>query len=257
MKLSRQYVEKPWGRTELPPMFDPPKDQRIGEVWFTGGVDLPLLVKYIFTSERLSIQVHPNDEQARERGLPQGKNECWYILAAEPAATLGLGLKREIGAEELRSAALDGSIEELMDWRPVKAGDFFYVPARTVHAIGAGISLLEFQQNVDVTYRLYDYGRPRELHLDDAVSVARPEPYPNGLSQHVLAGTEQRLVDGPHFKLVQTQSDAFSDQQRWVMPVEGRVQCGDDIAVAGECLLLDPGATLATESARMLIGAKA
>ncbi len=177
MKLQRQYVEKPWGRTELPPMFDAPKDQRIGEVWFTGGADLPLLAKYIFTSERLSVQVHPDDEQARARGLPHGKTECWYILEADPGSTLGLGLKREVSAEELRSAALDGSIEGLLDWRTVQPGDFFLVPPGTIHAIGGGLSLIEFQQNADVTYRLYDYGRPRELHLDDAVDVACRAPY--------------------------------------------------------------------------------
>ena len=152
-------------------MFEPPAGQRIGEVWFTGGGDLPLLAKYIFTSERLSIQVHPNDQQARARGLASGKTECWYILDAEPDATIGLGLTREVSPEELRAAALDGSIEQLIDWRPVKAGDFILVPPGTIHAIGAGISLLEFQQNADVTYRLYDYGRPRELHLDDSVAV--------------------------------------------------------------------------------------
>ena len=91
MKLERRYVEKPWGRTELPPMFDPPAGERIGEVWFTDGAELPLLAKYIFTSERLSIQVHPDDAQAHARGLPAGKSECWYILDAEPGATLGLG----------------------------------------------------------------------------------------------------------------------------------------------------------------------
>ena len=100
-------------------MFDPPAGERIGEVWFTDGADLPLLAKYIFTSEKLSVQVHPNDEQARARGLARGKSECWYILEAEPGATLGLGLTRAIDSEELRAAALDGSIEQLMDWRPV------------------------------------------------------------------------------------------------------------------------------------------
>jgi mannose-6-phosphate isomerase len=151
VKLSRKYVEKPWGRTSLPPMFDAPAGQRIGEVWFTGGTDLPLLAKYIFTSERLSIQVHPNDEQARARGLSSGKTECWYILDAEPDAVIGLGLTGQVSAEDLREAALDGSIERLIDWRPVNAGDFIVVPPGTIHAIGAGISLLEFQQNVDVT----------------------------------------------------------------------------------------------------------
>src|SRR5690348_12309480 len=108
MKLDRRYVEKPWGRTQLPAIFDSPAGKRIGEIWFTGPGDQPLLVKYLFTSERLSVQVHPNDEQARARGLERGKSECWYILEAEPGATLGLGLKRDASAEELRAAALDG-----------------------------------------------------------------------------------------------------------------------------------------------------
>jgi mannose-6-phosphate isomerase len=257
MKLHREYVEKPWGRTRLPAMFDAPPGERIGEVWFTGGEALPLLVKYIFTSERLSIQVHPNDQQARERGLPQGKNECWYILDAEPDAALGLGLKRELSPDALRTAAVDGSLEELIDWRPVRPGDFFYVPAGTIHAIGAGISLLEFQQNADVTYRLYDYGRPRELHLDHAVAVARREPYPDDLAQHVSADEERVLVDGPQFMLVQTRADAFADRQRWVIPLRGQVRSGGEVATAGECLLLNPGEALTSAGARMLLGASA
>jgi mannose-6-phosphate isomerase len=257
VKLKRQYVEKPWGRTTLPDMFDAPPNQRIGEVWFTNGADLPLLAKYIFTSERLSIQVHPNDEQARARGLTQGKTECWYILDAEPDATLGLGLKRAVSPDELRNAALDGSIEDLMDWRPVRAGDFFIVPAGTVHAIGAGISLLEFQQNADVTYRLYDYGRPRELHLDDGMAVSQPKPYPEELAQHLSGDEERTLVDGPHFTLVQTRQDALQDRQRWVMPLDGSVRSGSEIAGAGEILLVGAGEEMAFDGTRMLIGATA
>ena len=255
MKLSRQYVEKPWGRTALPAIFDAPAGQRTGEVWFTSETDQPLLAKYIFTSERLSIQVHPNDARARERGLPQGKNECWYILDAERDATLGLGLKRDASSDELRSAALDGSIEELMDWRPVKSGDFFYVPAGTVHAIGAGVSLVEFQQNADITYRLYDYGRPRELHLDDAVEVANLGPYPHELARHV-GNDQQTLVDGPHFTLVYCHADVLGDRQRWVMPLDGEVRAGTDVAAAGDCLLVEAGQPL-TGTATMLIGASA
>jgi mannose-6-phosphate isomerase len=256
MKLQRSYVEKPWGRTELPPMFDPPAGERIGEVWFTDGAELPLLAKYIFTSERLSIQVHPDDAQARARGLAQGKSECWYILEAEPGATLGLGLKHEIGTDELRTSALDGSIEQLMNWRPVAAGDFVFVPSGTIHAIGAGISLLEFQQNADVTYRLYDYGRPRELHLDDGVAVAAAKPFDDRLIQH-LSGTEQRtLVDGPHFTLMLTSEDALEERQRWVLPLDGDVHCAGTTAGPGDCLLLDPDARVDSSGARMLIGAK-
>ncbi len=257
MKLDRRYVEKPWGRPHLPPMFHPPKDKRIGEIWFANGTDAPLLAKYIFTSERLSIQVHPNDEQARARGLPHGKTECWYILEAEPGSTLGLGLKRELSAAKLRSAALDGSIEDLLDWRPVRAGDFYLVPAGTIHAIGGGLSLLEFQQNADVTYRLYDYGRPRELHVDDAVAVAYAAPYPDALAQHLSADDECSLVDGPHFKLLHSHDDRLRDRRRWVIPIEGRVQSGSDVAVPGECLLLESGESLTSDGARMLIGAMA
>jgi mannose-6-phosphate isomerase len=248
VKLQRRYVEKPWGRTTLPAMFDPPAGERIGEVWFEGDKDLPLLAKYIFTSERLSIQVHPDDEQARARSLPEGKSECWTILEAEPGATIGLGLKREADKEELQAAALDGSIEDLIDWRPVSAGDFVFVPSGTIHAIGAGISLLEFQQNADVTYRLYDYGRPRELHLKEGIAVAKAGPFPDQLL-HLSPGENRTLVDGPHFTLVLTGKDVLQDQQRWVMPLEGEG--------AGDCYLLQPGETFGHEGGQMLVGASA
>jgi mannose-6-phosphate isomerase len=235
-------------------MFDPPCGKRIGEVWFTGPPGLPLLAKYIFTSERLSIQVHPDDAQAHARRLPSGKSECWYILDAEPDSRLALGLKREMSQDELRAAALDGSIEHVMDWRPVRAGDFVFVPSGTVHAIGAGISLLEFQQNSDVTYRLYDYGRPRELHVDDAVAVADRAPFSGDLV-HLSAGEERTLVAGPHFTLAHTRSDAFQDRLRWVLPIQGEVRSGADVAGPGDCLLVDAGESAESDDSRMLIGA--
>src|SRR4051794_24931290 len=110
MKLGVRYVEKPWGRTLLPPIFRPPAGQRIGEIRFGDDEALPLLAKYLFTSEKLSVQVHPDDEEAEQRGLPRGKTECWYILQAEEGASIGLGLRDELTHDELRSAALDGSI---------------------------------------------------------------------------------------------------------------------------------------------------
>ena len=259
MKLDRQFVEKPWGRTELPRPF-PSSGEKIGEVWFTSPEPMPLLVKYLFTSERLSIQVHPNDEQARERGVANGKTECWYILDAEPGATLGLGLTREVSKDELRAAALDGSIEQLMSWKPVSAGDFLFVPAGTIHAVGAGISLLEFQQNEGVTYRLYDYGRPRELHLEDGIAVCDPVPYPAHLGHRVDPGATRVLVQDPHFSLVHVAEGneaprLFQTQRRWVMPLEGRVRSGGDEAGPGECLLLEPGEELQTDGGRALVGA--
>jgi mannose-6-phosphate isomerase len=164
----------------LPRPFDREggEGRAIGEIWFDApGRDPELLVKYLFTSDMLSVQVHPDDGQARARGLRSGKDEAWLILDAEPGATIGMGLVRSVDRDELRAAALSGEIERLLDWRPVRPGEILYSPAGTIHAIGPGLSLIEIQQNSDVTYRLYDHGRGRELHLDEAVSVARPEPY--------------------------------------------------------------------------------
>ncbi len=198
--LPVRQVAKPWGRDVLPAPFFAPPGERIGEVWFEPPTELPgLLVKYIFTSEKLSVQVHPSDAQ-----LPgHGKEECWLIVDAEPGASLGIGFREPLGPQAMREAALDGSIEALMEWHPVTPGDFFYIPANTVHAIGAGVSLIEVQQTSEVTYRLYDYGRPRELHLDEAVAVARGEPYPSALRAKAPLGEAERLVGGPLFRLDQ------------------------------------------------------
>lgn len=264
MKLTPQQVEKPWGRTSIPRIFGNTGGKRIGEIWFEheGIAADPLLVKYIFTSEKLSVQVHPSDEQAHARGLPSGKSECWYILDAEPSATLGLGLKKEISAAELRAAALDGSIEQLMDWRHVTAGDFFFVPAGTVHAIGAGISLVEFQQNADVTYRLYDYGRPRELHLNDGIAVSRPEPFPDRWARPAGGPVDAALHSGPQFTLVRAEGleaipATLMQRRRWVMPIQGAVAANGEQATAGECLLVEPGASIDFgESAVALVGSE-
>jgi mannose-6-phosphate isomerase len=188
-------VDRVWGRHDLPPGFArPPGDAPIGEIWFEAPDGAALLVKYLFTSDRLSIQVHPDDEAARACGLPFGKDEAWFVVDAEPGAAIGLGLTHEVSREALRLAALDGGIEALLDWRPVAKGDFFYSPAGTIHAIGGGIALIEIQQNLDLTYRLYDYGRPRPLHVDEAVAVATPgpwsQPFPPveaGPGRHILA----------------------------------------------------------------------
>ena len=191
MKLRRHYVEKPWGQRPLPDAFDDGSGRQIGEIWFDDdGTTLPLLVKYLFTSEKLSIQVHPSDEQAPALGAPGGKEECWYVIAAEPGATIGVGTHAVIPPEALRAAALSGEIEQMMDWKPVQAGDFFYLKAGTVHAIGAGISLIEVQQNTDITYRLYDYGRPRELHLEESVKVADARPFPADQHSHIDRATD-------------------------------------------------------------------
>jgi len=251
MKLQTCAVEKPWGRADLDPAFGAELNQRIGEIWFQHPAlqDLPLLVKYIFTSDKLSVQVHPNDHDARDRGLDSGKSECWYILKADAGAKLGLGLKSPVSKDELRSAAIDGSIEQLMDWRPVQAGDFFYVPAGTIHAIGAGITLLEIQQNSDITYRLYDYGRPRELHLDDAIAVSLRGPYAEQRVCNSRTTTDDVLLDGAPFSVIRASSlegipASLTWRQRWIMPLHGTAVSKTENASAGECLLLEPGEDL-------------
>lgn len=249
MKLVARHVEKPWGRTTLPiPIDGHEGSERIGEIWFTRdeAEPMPLLVKLLFTSERLSIQVHPDDEQARDRGLAAGKTECWYVTAAEPGAVLGIGTREALDGERLRALALDGGIEEMMDWKPVQPGDFFLIPAGTVHAIGAGVSLVEVQQNSDVTYRLYDYGRPRELHLEDGVAVSRAEPYAGDLFLRTGDSRAdcQLLVKSSHFAVAKG-TDASAIMSRlgpgpvWMVPIEGEITCGADRAGPGECLLIE------------------
>jgi len=262
IKLATKYVEKPWGRHDLPGFFPDGAGRQIGEVWFDGpeGRHPPLLVKYIFTSERLSIQVHPNDDQGRDRGVPGGKSECWLILDVADGATLGMGTLRPLTGEELRDSSLDGGIEQLMDWKPVKPGDFFYIPAGTVHAIGAGVTLVEVQQNVDVTYRLYDYGRPRELHLDDGIAVSLPEPYTRP-KRNIANVADDELLDRGEapFALVLATRDPGTapiggEGQSWFIPLAGHGAIDGQPFEAGQCWLIEGGATLdCAQSVRMLV----
>jgi len=254
MKLEPRYVEKPWGQAALPTPFNMVFDQPIGEIWFEAGDGSTLLAKYLFTSKPLSIQVHPDDAQARLRGAPAGKAECWYVLDAAAGATIGLGLRYPSTPQRLLSAALDGSIVELLNWRRVMAGDFFYVPPGTIHAIGAGICLLEFQQNSTATYRLYDYGRGRELHLEDALAVSNLAGYPEDFFQRVEETGDRMLVDGPQFQFRLCHTDELVDRRRWILPLEGTVRSDGDNAKAGECLLVDAGSRIRTFDARFFIG---
>ena len=245
MLLTTKTVEKPWGKDALPPPFEAPEGKRIGEIWFEPPADLPqLLVKYIFTSEKLSVQVHPSDTQTEAAGLGrQGKEECWLVIDAEPGAVLGIGFAETVGPEAMRQAALDGSIEDMLVWHPVQRGDFFYIPANTVHAIGAGVSIIEIQQNSDITYRLYDYGRPRELHLEEAIAVARGEPHDPAGQRHVPETTSQTLVEGPHFRLdkiaglPETQVASLYRGALLVLPREGEAIVDGEPVEPGQCAL--------------------
>jgi len=181
-----------WGVTSLEPWFDV-KDlpEPVGEMWLTDETciiesgpyagktlrdvqpDFPLLMKVLFPADKLSVQVHPNDAEAQQVGQPRGKTECWYVLSAEPGATVALGFKEDLSIDDIRRAIEDGTLEDKMAHVPVKAGDMVFVDAGTVHAIGPGVIILETQEYSDITYRLFDYGRPRELHLEQGLAVTK------------------------------------------------------------------------------------
>jgi mannose-6-phosphate isomerase len=194
MRLTPSLRERVWGRTHLAPWFAD-SDTPMGEAWYLADRELPLLVKLIFTSERLSVQVHPDDGEAGARG----KTEMWHILEAEPGATIALGFREPITRERLWEATRTGEVEHLLRWIPVKAGETYFTAAHTVHAIGAGIVLCEIQQNSDVTYRLWDYGRPREIHVEQAVPLADLGVHPGVAASVPLADGRELLVRSKHF----------------------------------------------------------
>jgi mannose-6-phosphate isomerase len=212
-QLEPKFVERIWGTPDLRPWYDfvaagEAGHNPVGEVWLTGdeckvltgslaGRTLgevfaghapammgsraavrmqgqsPLLLKVIFAQEKLSVQVHPDDRLAQKYGQPRGKTECWYVLAAEPGAEVAAGLRPGVTLEQVERGVADGTLEESLEVLPVAAGEMVYVDAGTVHAIWPGSVLLETQQNCDITYRLYDYGRPRELHVAKALEAIR------------------------------------------------------------------------------------
>ena len=243
-KLSSTFVEKVWGVEKLPAPFSHPSKNRIGEVWFEPPPELQqLLVKYIFASERLSVQAHPSDTQARSMNLGRsGKSECWVILDAAPDATIAAGFHEEITPNAMTQAAIDGSIVDMLVWHEVRPRDTFYIPAGTVHAIGGGVSLIEVQQNNDITFRLFDYGRPRELHLDQAMKIAKTGPYQSEYRSR-LDTDAGVLLDGPHFSLSFWQCGSSSpappleDRPTLLIPFSGEASIGNDQLVTGECAL--------------------
>ncbi|HJT87961.1 MAG TPA: class I mannose-6-phosphate isomerase [Bryobacteraceae bacterium] len=194
IRLTPSLRGKVWGKDQLAPWF-PKASEPIGEAWFLAERELPLLVKLIFTSDRLSVQVHPEDGEAG----PRGKTEMWHILEAEPGAEIALGFREPITRERLREAAPTKAIEKLLNWIPVAAGQTFFTKAHTVHAIGAGIVLCEIQQHSDVTYRLWDYGRPRELHLEQALPICDLGVHPGASRPEALGSGRDLLVRSKHF----------------------------------------------------------
>jgi mannose-6-phosphate isomerase len=240
-RLKPRFLEKVWGSTQLEPWFQN-TGAKIGEVWFEADRELPVLVKFIFTTEKLSVQVHPDDDYAARHHSSRGKTEMWHILAAAPDANIVAGFRKPVSADRLRAAALSGEIEDLLEKHPAAPGDTFFLPAGTVHTIGAGLVLCEVQQHSNITYRLYDYDRPRELHLDHALAVTRREP--NQVRQASRTG---QLVSCPYFTVVRKRIEASSllparpGGFELLIVTEGQGSISGDKVQAGEVLYAPPG----------------
>jgi mannose-6-phosphate isomerase len=240
LRLLPEFSPRPWGTRDLSPLYrDVPGAELIGEAWLTGdnckvangplagrtlgdlakeyGRELvgetapepdrfPLLTKFIFPHDKLSVQVHPDDELARALGLPCGKTECWYVLQAEPGAQVALGLKPGTSKADLGRAIRETRAEGLLNWIDIHAGETIYVEAGTVHAIGPGSILVETQQNSDTTFRLYDYGRPRELHIEKGLKAVKEQTRSGKVKR--AASDDGLLVQAQYFR-VRKQQGAF------------------------------------------------
>jgi mannose-6-phosphate isomerase len=225
----------------------------------SGQPVFPLLVKFLFTSDKLSVQLHPPDTVAARRGS-WGKTEMWHILHAEPGARLAVGFReglaeRDCTSQALRQAALSGAIEQMLDWREVDAGETFFVPAGTVHAIGGGLTICEIQQNSDITYRLYDYnrpgtdGRPRPLHLDEALEVIEWRTLGGQTDPTALDGGENRrslLAACPYFM-----TERWEVHQSFQTAGQGRVEVW--IGLGGSAELDVNGSRALCESGEVVV----
>jgi mannose-6-phosphate isomerase len=203
-----------------------------------------LLLKLLFTSEPLSIQVHPNDAYARSMGLPNGKTEAWYVLSAAPGARVALGLSGRLTRQQLRRAADDGSIANLVMWHTVFADDVIFVPAGTIHAIGAGLVIAEIQQRSEATFRLFDHGRQRELHIERAMAVANVGPAPFRVRPNHFTDQRVVLVSGPHFVLERIDLSANSTwcleakRETWLLVLSGNALAGSLEVAATDALFV-------------------
>ena len=247
-------VHKPWGVRDLQPWSSlDGSDDAIGELWFEREgtyADTPaLLLKLLFTSEPLSIQVHPDDTFARAMGLPNGKSEAWYILAAGPDAKVGVGLKHQVTLQQLRASIQNGSITELVDWRPVAKDDVIYIPAGTIHSIGAGIVLAEIQQRSDATFRLFDFGRQRELDEDNGVAVAHPWPLRARSNPTRLTAARTALIASRHFVLERVELPEGSswallaEAETWILVLGGHAAIGLSAVSIGQAIFVNGGRT--------------
>ena len=244
-RASVRTTPKPWGRLDLGPWASKNhQDSPVGEISFDSGEagerDRLLLLKLLFTGETLSIQVHPDDAAAKSMGMESGKSEAWYVLAAEDGAQVAVGLKRPLTQLEFRKAALDASLDGLLDWQEAATGDVFYVPAGTVHAIGAGLVIAEIQQRNETTFRVWDHGRSCELHIEQAIAVARLEPASSRkLSRHITV-EHSELMSCPFFTLerldlpADTSWEVTANRESWALVVGGGGTIGSLTARIGD-----------------------
>jgi len=160
----------------------------------------PILIKVLFARDKLSVQVHPDDRMAQKYGEPRGKTECWYALAADPGAEVAVGLKPGVTLEDVRAGMEQGTLEQILGVLPIAKGEMVYVDAGTVHAIWPGSILLETQQNCDITYRMYDYGRARTLHIEKAAEATKLKTRSGIMPPQVLAD-RTILIDVEYFRV--------------------------------------------------------
>ncbi len=287
-RLGPVFSERIWGRADLSPWYrSTGTDQLVGEAWLTGpacvvetgplagrtlaavaaefagqvlaessagasqssvAAEFPLLVKMLFPNDKLSVQVHPDDSEAQAMGMARGKTECWYVLEAAPGATVALGLKPGVTREMLAASAADSTMEALIEQVPVAVGDMVFVDAGTVHAIGPGVVLLETQQTSDVTYRLYDYGRPRELHLEAGLRVVKPVTAAGKVSADVRPGftrlIEQRYFVVDRFEVAAGETISLED-------VRGASMCL--VTLAGSGTVVTAGGAVELELAKAVV----
>jgi len=240
-------LSKPWGVVDARPWSSAGDGANtIGEIWYersdSTAVPPSLLLKLLFTSQPLSIQVHPNDAYAQSTGQPNGKTEAWHILDAAPEAKVGLGLKRRVSPEQLRHAIDDGSIADLVVWNVAHPGDTIFVPAGTIHAIGAGLVIAEIQQRSDTTFRLFDHGRGRELHIESALAVADAGPADFLVTPTRLTDARTLLVSNSYFTFERVDLTPNStwrleaEHETWLLVVSGSARAASLNVTTGDAI---------------------
>jgi len=238
-RLTPRFLEKVWGATHLEPWF-PDSAQKIGEVWLEGNPGLPLLIKFLFTTGKLSVQVHPGDEYAAEHHQSLGKTEMWHVLRADAGAKIAAGFRQPVTKAQLEAAARSGEIENLLEWFDARAGDTFFLPAGTVHAIGPGLALIEVQQNSDITYRLYDYGRPRELHLEQGIAVSSLTPHAARAVPHDDVLVDCRYFTTRRIEVRGRQRVEAAGKHTYLIVIEGTCDISGESTSAGAGWYLAP-----------------